>query len=137
MVSGMAEEEIEPVVYASTREHETRVGRGFSYGEIERAGLSLGEARQLEIPVDKRRKTTHSENIQKLKELLKISIPLHEIRGIGKVVEEELKQAGVSDTYDLSNVDTRILAEKVPHSEKTLKKWKSEAKRLLKKQMKG
>jgi len=50
-------EEIKPVVYASTRKHGIREGRGFSLEEIKRAGLTLHQAKTLEIPIDKRRKT--------------------------------------------------------------------------------
>jgi large subunit ribosomal protein L13e len=44
-----------------------RNGRGFSLEELERAGLNKAEAKKLEIPVDKRRKTVHDQNVQKIK----------------------------------------------------------------------
>jgi large subunit ribosomal protein L13e len=125
------EEETRPSVYASTREHKIRVGRGFSLEELKQAGLTLHQAKRFEILVDKRRRTAHKENVEVLKENFGVSIPLNEIKGIGKVAEEELKKAGILDAYDLASADTSALAGKVSRSEKTLKRWQSEAKKLL------
>jgi large subunit ribosomal protein L13e len=47
-----------------------RKGRGFSLGEITKAGLTLSQARKLGIYVDKRRKTVHEWNVKVLKEYL-------------------------------------------------------------------
>lgn len=127
-------EEIKPVVYASTHKQQIREGRGFSIEEIKRAGSTLHEAKMLEIPLDKRRRTTHLKNVQTLKEYLGTPIPLSEIRGIGKVTEEELKRAGILDAYDLTHSDINTLAKKVPYSKKGLKRWQGEAKKLLRKQ---
>ena len=44
-----------------------RDGRGFSLEELKKAGLNKAEAKKLEIPVDKRRKTAHDQNVQKIK----------------------------------------------------------------------
>jgi hypothetical protein len=127
-------EEPRPYVRARTiRGHKTREGRGFSLEEIKRAGLTRHDAKRQGIPFDKRRRTAHPQNIQTLKEHFKISVPLSQIKGIGKVTEEELQKADILDAYDLANVDIKILAEKVPHSKKTLKKWQNEANKLLKK----
>ena len=41
--------------------------RGFSVDEISAAGLNVGEARHIGVPVDLRRRTSHSENIEGLK----------------------------------------------------------------------
>jgi len=130
----MMEEEIEPVVYASTRKKWIRDGRGFSLEEIKRAGLTLHEAKTLEIPIDRRRRTTHLKNVQTLKEHFGTSILLSEIRGVGKVIEEELKRAGIPDAYDLAYADINTLAEKVTFSKKNLKRWQGEARKLLRKQ---
>ncbi|MFQ6064694.1 MAG: ribosomal protein L13e [Candidatus Bathyarchaeia archaeon] len=129
----MMEEEIKPVVYASTQKHGIREGRGFSLEEINRAGLTLDETKMLKIPIDKRRTTAHLNNIQTLKEHFGTSIPLPEISGIGKTTEEKLKRAGISDAYDLAHADINTLAEKVPYSSKTLKRWQGEARKLLRK----
>ena len=45
-----------------------RVGRGFSKGELEMAGLSAGEARRVGIRVDSRRRTVHEGNVETLKQ---------------------------------------------------------------------
>jgi ribosomal protein L13E len=44
-----------------------RSGRGFSKEELQKAGLNLAEAKRLEIPVDKRRKTVYDQNVEALK----------------------------------------------------------------------
>ena len=44
-----------------------RNGRGFSRGEIGKAGLNAAEATSLGLPVDLRRKTAHEENVEVVK----------------------------------------------------------------------
>ena len=44
-----------------------RSGRGFSPEELRKAGLNPTEAKRLEIPVDKRRKTVHNQNVEAIK----------------------------------------------------------------------
>ncbi|MEM4733221.1 MAG: ribosomal protein L13e [Candidatus Bathyarchaeia archaeon] len=43
-----------------------RSGRGFSIEELKKAGLNVAEAKKLEIPIDKRRKTAHEHNVNVL-----------------------------------------------------------------------
>lgn len=95
--------------------------------------MTLREAKRFAIPLDKRRRTVHKENVETLREHFGVSIPLNEIKGIGKVAEEQLKKAGILDAYDLTYADVGTLAEKISRSEKTLKIWQSEAKKLPRK----
>ena len=44
-----------------------RSGRGFSLEELKKAGLNPAEAKKLELPVDKRRKTAHDQNVKAIK----------------------------------------------------------------------
>lgn len=48
-----------------------RSGRGFSPQELRKSGLSLAEAKKLEIPADKRRTTVHDWNVKILKAYVK------------------------------------------------------------------
>jgi len=59
---------VEAVAYSPTQRPQLRSGRGFSLGEIKEAGLTPHNAKRLKVPIDKRRKTAHSQNIQALKE---------------------------------------------------------------------
>ena len=47
-----------------------RTGKGFSIEELKALNLNIEKAKRLKISIDKRRKTVHEENINKLKELL-------------------------------------------------------------------
>ena len=44
-----------------------RSGRGFSPEELKKADLNPAEARKLELPVDRRRKTAHNQNVEAIK----------------------------------------------------------------------
>lgn len=44
-----------------------KTGKGFSLNEIKQAGISKQKARQLGLPVDKRRKSTHEDNVKSIK----------------------------------------------------------------------
>lgn len=55
----------------SKRDRRTRNGRGFSRGELKKAGLSPREALKLGIPIDSRRKTAHKENINAIRRFMK------------------------------------------------------------------
>ena len=58
---------ISPMIF---RSETVREGRGFSVAEVAAAGLNPGEAEILGIPVDLRRKSTHEENVEILKEYI-------------------------------------------------------------------
>jgi ribosomal protein L13E len=45
----------------------TRSGKGFSQEELKKAGLNKTEVKKLGVPVDKRRKTAHDQNVKTLK----------------------------------------------------------------------
>ena len=55
---------ISPVVKRGTM---VKTGKGFSIGELSDAGLNVGEARHLGVPVDQRRSTSYPENVESLK----------------------------------------------------------------------
>ena len=42
-------------------------GKGFSPNEIKQAGISKQKAKQMGLPVDERRKSTHEDNVKSLK----------------------------------------------------------------------
>jgi ribosomal protein L13E len=44
-----------------------RSGKGFSLEELKQAGLNRAEAKRLEIPVDRRRRTVHERNVEVVK----------------------------------------------------------------------
>jgi len=49
----------------------TRRGKGFSRGELREIELDFKQALKLGIPIDRRRKTKHQENIEILKKYLR------------------------------------------------------------------
>jgi large subunit ribosomal protein L13e len=58
---------ISPIVETGDR---IREGKGFSLSELNAVKLTAGNAKKIGIPVDLRRKTSHEENIEILKEFL-------------------------------------------------------------------
>ena len=44
-----------------------RSGRGFTKGEVSKAGLTTADARKIGLPVDLRRETVHDENVAAVK----------------------------------------------------------------------
>ncbi len=50
-----------------------RKGKGFSVKELQEAGLSIYQAKRLNIPLDLRRKTLYQENVEKIKKILEIT----------------------------------------------------------------
>jgi len=56
---------ISPIVKRGAR---VKTGKGFSIDELREAGLNVGEARHIGVPVDQRRSTSYPENVEGLKE---------------------------------------------------------------------
>ena len=56
---------ISPIVKRGTK---VKTGKGFSIDEVKEAGVNIGEARHLGVPVDQRRSTSYPENVEALKE---------------------------------------------------------------------
>jgi ribosomal protein L13E len=50
---------------------ERRFGKGFSLGELKKAGMNFKEVKELGIPTDPRRRTAHEENIEIIKVFLR------------------------------------------------------------------
>ncbi|UCD73014.1 MAG: ribosomal protein L13e [Candidatus Bathyarchaeota archaeon] len=130
----MRERRVEPLVQASGRSHSRR-GKGFSVKELQEAGLTIGRARSLGISVDTRRKTSYSENSRILKQEYLITFPLTEIKGVGKSIEEELIHAGIFDARDLAETEIDELSVKLNYSKNRLKKWKTEATKMVKEKL--
>ena len=53
-----------------TKKFRPRRNKGFSVEEIKRAGLTLQDARQMNIIIDERRKSCREENVELLKKLI-------------------------------------------------------------------
>jgi large subunit ribosomal protein L13e len=59
---------VSPVITSGDR---AREGKGFSIEELKAVELNPGQAARLGIPVDPRRRTSHEDNVEALKEYLK------------------------------------------------------------------
>jgi len=137
-----------PIV-ESPRTHEIRVGRGFSLGELKKAGITLREAKRFGFPVDRRRRSVREENVKRLIEAKEIKqkeieeakiaeekkpkgTPISELSAVSKRVYNKLTEAGIETIEELSKLSPRILTETVGISEPTAKKIISAAKTYLK-----
>lgn len=128
----------EPVV-KSPKSARPRRGRGFSYTETEEAGLDVMEAREMGLIIDNRRRTTHPENVEILKQFMKdfeklavevLSEPkkkpsakpkvssekviaeLSSLRAVKKPEAESLFTAGITSLSDLAYCDIPKTAKK-------------------------
>jgi large subunit ribosomal protein L13e len=79
---------IKPTVFKERGKQ--RLGKGFSRGELRKAGLSLKEALKLKIPVDSRRRTVHEENVKIIKSFLGTKKAASKLK---KVRKSKVKQA--------------------------------------------
>ena len=139
-----------PVV-KSPRTHEIRVGRGFSLGELKRAGITLQEAKKFKVSIDSRRRSVREENVKRLLEEKEIKSketeeaevekekhegpPLDELSAVSKRVYNKLKEAGIETVEELSKLSPKILTETAGISEPTAKKIISAAKTYLKRKV--
>ena len=128
----MTSNQVEATVYISMLWRDKRRGRGFSRGELAEAGMTLHDAKIHNIPVDKRRRTSHSWNIQALITLLKVN-PLTDVKGIGKVTAAKLEAAGITSAQTLVNSTLEELGAK-GFSETSITRWQQNAKKLLEEQ---
>jgi predicted flap endonuclease-1-like 5' DNA nuclease len=111
-----------------------REGRGYSTGEILKAGLDVRKAKALKIRVDKRRKTVYDFNIQeliKIKPRKKEKTPLTSVRGIGPKRAAQLRNAGIDSANSLANADLKVVSEKTGISLRILKKYAQDAKKVV------
>ena len=65
-----------------------RPGKGFSPDEIKEAGLDAGSARTMCVPIDRKRRTSHEENI----EVLKAHMEKSPLKPTPKIVESIAKK---------------------------------------------
>ena len=125
----MTSEQVEATVYISMLWRDKRRGKGFSRRELAEAGMTVRDAKIHNIPVDKRRRTSHSWNIQTLTALLKV-IPLTDVKGIGKVTATKLEAAGITTAQMLARSTLEELGAQ-GFSETSILRWQKNAKTLL------
>lgn len=120
------------------RRRRIRKGKGFSQEELKEVGLSFRQASKLGIPIDKRRSTKHSENVETLNEHVGveastagIALDLTEVKGVGQKRSGQLKTAGIDSVRKLADSDPEKIAEKTGVSERRASRWVENAKRLL------
>ncbi|MHA2140986.1 MAG: ribosomal protein L13e [Candidatus Thorarchaeota archaeon] len=114
-----------------------RRGRGFSIDETKQAGLTIIEARSMGLIIDVRRKTTHEENVEILKQYIKdldnlvaeltktevakpkrpkkddkAAAELSSLRAVKKAEAEQLVTAGIKSLSDLAYCDIDKVAKK-------------------------
>ncbi|MHA2114497.1 MAG: ribosomal protein L13e [Candidatus Thorarchaeota archaeon] len=96
----------EPTV-KSPRDGRSKKGRGFSIEETKQVGLTIDDARRMGVLVDLRRKTTHPENVEALKQYMK---DLEEL--VAKLAEEaEPVKDATAAAKDLSTLRAVKVAE--------------------------
>ena len=125
----MTSNQLEATVYISMLWRDKRKGKGFSRGELAEAGMTLHDAKIYNIPVDKRRRTSHSWNVQALIAVLKV-VPLTDVKGIGKVTAAKLEAAGITTAQILAKSTLEELVAQ-GFSETSILRWQQNAKKLL------
>jgi large subunit ribosomal protein L13e len=70
------------------------LGKGYSPGELKKAGLSMSEAVKLHVAVDPRRKTAHEENVEAIKTFLQ------ERKAVAKTKKRKRKSKSLGSAND-------------------------------------
>jgi predicted flap endonuclease-1-like 5' DNA nuclease len=134
------------------RKKKARKGKGFSKDELKAAGLTVGIALNMGVPVDTRRSTKHGANIRSLKKYFEkdedivdrakaevkqskvadgeVARSLTQIKGIGRKRAEKLVSMGINSVKKLAEADSKALAEKINVSEKRVSRWVGDASKL-------
>ena len=87
----------------SPKDMHPRRGRGFSKKELQESGLSIGEARNLGLIIDLRRKSFYQDNVEVLKSYAEEMKQLLSMEA-EKPTPSETKQAAVDDLSALKSV---------------------------------
>ena len=94
---------MEPKVFSSGK---MRPGRGFSYPELKMAKMDINTAKYLGLRVDKRRRTAYEENINLLREKMKVKV---KIRKKGeKKIDKKVKTGKGKKTITKSSSKTKM-----------------------------
>ncbi|MHA1797181.1 MAG: helix-hairpin-helix domain-containing protein [Candidatus Helarchaeota archaeon] len=143
-----------PVIHSPSRFPKPRIGKGFSLNEIKNSSVPLDEILKMKLPIDKRRKTIHQENIEylgkKFREIMKErEVRLEELKKIEKRIKENIKtlskklsgiskkeikiliDGGVKSVEQLAEEDPKILAKDLGEPVQKVVKWVKEAKKSL------
>jgi hypothetical protein len=113
-----------------------RRGRGFSQKELKEVYLSFKDALKLKIPIDRRRRTCHGENVEMLRTYLNFKVgsrrklDITEVKGIGKKTSEKLIALGVDSIQRLAEIDPEQIAG-IGVSKKRASDWIENAKQIL------
>lgn len=83
----------EAIIYTPTKVPKPKKGRGFSLKEIKDAGLNPQEAKKLKLTIDIRRKTSHAENVEALKEKSGTATPPTKVKRAGKTVKKKTRRS--------------------------------------------
>jgi len=78
-----------------------RLGRGFSLGELKEANINLHDAKRIGLRVDLRRRSTHKENVESLRALLKELQKAEKKKGVKedkKTAAKKEKESRVEET---------------------------------------
>jgi predicted flap endonuclease-1-like 5' DNA nuclease len=118
--------ELIATVKSPARESSIRKGEGYSLKEIEESGKSLNQLKALNIKVDYYRKSSHSENVEKLKNL---KLPEKKKKKRKPFVKKEKKRTAFTPKIEKPKVKPKKAvkeAPKIPVEKKKVEKVKKE-----------